>query len=350
MIPLWAKPEWQEFKPYISAGRLNVATGVKINANENPYLEGENWMYPAGQDENLRQAWAEYLNCKSDEVLLTRGADEGIDVLARAALGSGRVCYIQPPTYGMYEVSAKLQLGTDIKSCPLTENRQPDWEKLSEIKAPGILFLCRPNNPTGDDVPKQDIISGLKKLPSNILLVVDEAYMDYSEMLSEEIISGELMSSDQSMISEVSRFENLVVLRTLSKAFGLAGLRCGALIAKASTCRWLSGLLAPYPLPTPSIEQAKKALNKDNVKQVRQAVMAMNSQRKRMIDLFRRSALFLDIIDAPVNYICTKPCDAELLMDKMAANGIAPRRLGNYIRWTVGLEHEIDKLEKVMSA
>jgi len=247
-----ARADLKEFVPYESA--VPKADMVRLHANESQWRH--DWddtgrglnRYPDPRGEALTARLAELYGVPPAEVLLTRGSDDGIDVLVRTLCEAGRdrvvVC---PPTFGMYAVAARLQ-GAGIVEAPLSAERDfaLDIDRIVAADRAKIVFLCSPNNPTGNAIPGDEVAGLCRRLAGRALVVVDEAYGEFASTSSATGLRPGL--------------DNLVVLRTLSKAYALAGARVGALIGDPELVRLLRGVLPPYPLPTLSVEAAEKLL------------------------------------------------------------------------------------------
>lgn len=247
------------FQPYSSAGsEAGKAEELAfLNANENPYpiagLEGLN-RYDVQQPPALIQKLAETYDVKPEYVLASRGSDESIDLLIRATCRPGAdSIMICPPTFGMYGVYATLS-AINVHQVPLTDAKGTWHLAVDEIieaarkLKPKLLFLCSPNNPTGTDFPAQDLEHIVKSLSDVCAVVMDEAYIEFTDR--------------ESFSSKLSTYPNLIVLRTLSKAYALAGERLGcALSDDDDFMRFLRGCLAPYPMPKGVTQSALTALS-----------------------------------------------------------------------------------------
>ena len=209
--------------PYQSARRIGGQGHVWLNAHEAPLaypftIEGNRLnRYPECQPAEVVNGYAAYAGVNPDQVLVSRGADEAIELLIRTFCEAGEdQILICPPTYGMYAISAET-CGVGIVEQPLTASRQPDWpaiaDRLSDVK---LVFLCSPNNPTGDLVGRKGLVALLEKARDRAIIVVDEAYIEYAE--GQELPDGLAFLAD---------YPNLLVSRTFSKAYGLAALRVG---------------------------------------------------------------------------------------------------------------------------
>jgi histidinol-phosphate aminotransferase/imidazoleglycerol-phosphate dehydratase/histidinol-phosphatase len=254
-----ARPEILKLPPFDISANANgdfARDAVKLDANENPYpplggdgLSADVNRYPEPQPAHLVSAMAALYGVGGDELIVTRGADDAIDVLVRTFCRAGvDAVSICPPTFAAYAHFALLQ-GARVIEAPLGANFDLDADALiarlgaeTNLK---LAFLCSPNNPTGNIVAPADVLWIAEALPETIL-VLDEAYVEFADV--------------ESLAAEAVRRPNLVVLRTLSKAFGLAGARVGAVIGNAELIALAARALPPYPLPSLSIAAAAAAL------------------------------------------------------------------------------------------
>ena len=195
--------------------------------------------YPECQPAEVVNGYAAYAGVNPDQVLVSRGADEAIELLDPHLLrGRGRSNPHLPPTYGMYAISAET-CGVGAVEQPLTASRQPDWpaiaDRLSDVK---LVFLCSPNNPTGDLVGRKGLVALLEKARDRAIIVVDEAYIEFCP--------------EASVVDLLAQYPNLVVTRTLSKAFALAGDPLRLYLGDPEVIAMLAKVIAPTPFPTPS--------------------------------------------------------------------------------------------------
>ena len=251
-----ARPDLRGFAGYASARRTQGEGTVWLNANESPRPAGADrsrslHRYPEPQPTLLRERLAGHYGVDPAELMITRGSDEGIDLLVRAFCRPGLdAVAIAPPCFGMYAVSARLQ-GAPVLEVPLREGGAGfawDFDGLRDAVERGarVVFLCSPANPTGQSLPEAALLALAQDLRGRALLVVDEAYAEFS--------------TGASAIGLLERFPELVVLRTLSKAHALAGARLGALLGAAPLVAFLRNLSAPYPVAAPSAALALRAL------------------------------------------------------------------------------------------
>jgi len=239
-----ARKNIQKLNPYQSARRIGGKGDTWLNANESPIsvpFKGKVKVfnrYPECQPNNLLSSYANYVGLLNNQILVTRGADEGIELLIKAFCEPGKDAIIYcPPTYDMYAINAKIA-NVEIKEIPTFKNT---WKidllnirsNLNKVK---LIYICNPNNPTGNIVSQEDLKSLLKVTLGQSLVIIDEAYIEFSPK--------------NSMVNYLKTFPNLIILRTLSKAFALAGIRCGFTLAQKEVIDILHKVISPYPIST----------------------------------------------------------------------------------------------------
>ena len=339
-----ARKTVQALTPYLSARRIGGRGDVWLNANEAPDCSEYQLdchqlnRYPEFQPPELINAYADYASIKPTQVLCTRGADEGIDVLIRTfcepGLDSILIC---PPTYGMYAISAET-FGVSVKEVALQDNFDVDYlavekavnDKQNNIK---IVFLCAPNNPTGNMLDPQKLVELLKNTLGKALIVADEAYIEFC--------------SEQTHVDLIAQHENLVITRTLSKAFALASIRCGFTLAQESVIEMLSKVIAPYPVPSPIAQIATQALSASGLSIMHERVKILNNNRQLLHDELAKLDCVTEVFPATGNYVLARFKDSAKVFASFAKNGIVMRdfankpRLENCIRITIGTEAEM---------
>lgn len=340
-----ARPEILALRPFDIAAQANSAFGpdaIKLDANENPYppladgpLAANVNRYPEPQPERLRAAMAALYGVSADALAITRGADDAIDMLVRAFCRPGvDAIAISSPTFTAYEHFARLQ-GARVIDVPLGANLEFDAERFvaglareSNVK---LAFICSPNNPTGSEVDPALVLQVAEALPETIV-VVDEAYLDFS--------------STPSLAGEAPQRANLVVLKTLSKAFGLAGARIGCAIGDAELIGVAARALPPYPLPSPSIEAAMAALAPSRRAVHEQRITRIKAERDRLAPLLARSPMVKSVRSGGGNFLFLEVDEPEALAAKLRALGIRVRFRPNAapggMRLTIGTEAEND--------
>jgi len=351
-----ARPEIVAMKPYVSARNSAAADGILLNANEAPgvHVADSLWRklalhrYPQPQPATLRAKLAELYGVGEERLLITRGSDEGIDLLTRVFCRAGRDAIVEcSPCFGMYRISATIQGARVIDVPRQAENGfRIDFEQLvrvigerAEVK---LVFLTSPNNPTGDLVGREQLEAVLKAAEDRALVVLDEAYIEFSGAAS----ASELLD----------KWPQLVVLRTLSKAWAAAGIRCGIVIADPAVIGLLQRVIAPYPLPAVVIDAALQAISEDS--SVRQQLF-VESVRQRRAELYRFLS-DLDWVEAAwqgeANFVLVRVGDAPGLVEFCARRGIrirdfsAQRQLGGCVRMTIGSPGEMAELKAALLA
>ncbi|AKS43344.1 histidinol-phosphate transaminase [Wenzhouxiangella marina] len=337
-----ARPEVLALQPYASARALADSAGILLNANESPWApdgdEGQQLnRYPDPQPPELRRRLAERYDVPEARLLITRGSDEGIDLLIRAFCRADQdpviVC---PPCFGMYALSARIQ-GAPVKAVPLIDDGAQwrlDEDGLRAALPARLVFLCSPNNPTGNEISSATVESLCRSILGQGLVVVDEAYIEFSEA--------------ESMSRLIDRHPNLVILRTLSKAYALAGCRLGSLIADTRVIGLLRRIIAPYPLPTPSVRAGLTALAGPD--RLERQLSELAEQKKRLVAGLERLPGIQRLWPGQANFVLIRVADAEALIARAAEAGIRLRNqsaqpgLDNCVRITIGSAEETTRL------
>ena len=339
-----ARPEVLALAPFdIGArGEAGLADVISLDANENPYPplgdsaldEGIN-RYPEPQPARLRRVMAGLYGVARGELVVTRGADDAIDLLVRTFCRAGEdAVLVAAPTFSAYAHFARLQ-GARVAQVDLTAEFDLDVDAfVAAARAePGLklAFLCSPNNPTGNVVPASDLLAIADAL-SEVFVVVDEAYVEFADV--------------DSLAAAAAGRPNLVVLRTLSKAYGLAGARIGAAIAKAETIGMLQRALPPYPLPTPSIEAALAALAPARRVVHEERIARVVAERARVAERLAASSLVRKVWTGGGNFLFLEVEDAPALARRLDVLGIRVRFRENAapggVRLTIGTPEEND--------
>lgn len=338
-----ARPEILELEPFDIAAAANAAFGIdaiKLDANENPYpplssdpLAATVNRYPEPQPQRLRASMAALYGVEPEALVITRGADDAIDMLVRAFCRPGvDAVAITKPTFTAYEHFARLQ-GASVIEAPL--NAEFDFDADDYVAAVAseanvkLAFICSPNNPTGNEVDPAMVLRVADALP-NTIIVLDEAYLDFS--------------STPSLAAEATRRANLVVLKTLSKAFGLAGARIGCAIANSELTAVAARALPPYPLPSPSVEAAMASLAPARRAIHQERVARIKAERERLARLLKASPIIKSVRSGGGNFLFLQVDDAEALGAKLRSLGIRVRFRPNAapggLRLTMGTEAE----------
>jgi histidinol-phosphate aminotransferase len=332
------RPNIAHLKPYSSArDEYKGEAAVFLDANENSLgspLDTNYNRYPDPLQLRLKTRLAALKNVKTAQIFLGNGSDEAIDLLFRAFCEPQKDNVILlPPTYGMYAVQGNIQ-GTELRYAALNADFAPDFQSVfNQINEhTKIIFLCSPNNPTGNSLP----IDFIEKLLLNFngLVIVDEAYIDFSEQ--------------KSWTQFLDKYPNLVVLQTLSKAWGLAGLRIGMAIANAQIINVLNKIKYPYNLNDATIDLAEKALQ--NVDKFKENLAILISEKKRLAANLSQLKIVEKVFPSDANFLLIKVKNANETYQFLAKNGIVVRNrtnekhCENCLRITVGTSVENDTL------
>lgn len=346
-----ARPEIVAMKPYSSARKEAPGRGILLNANESPWpLLGEDELnrYPEPQPEQLVSNLARLYRVPESYVLVTRGSDEGIDLLTRVFCRAGRDAILHcPPTFGMYRIAAQTQNAEVIAVARQAneEFRLNVDEVINAIDANPqvrLVFLTSPNNPTGDVIESDALRKLLDKTAGKALLVVDEAYAEYC--------------SQPSASSLIFKHENLVVLRTLSKAWAGAGLRCGTVLAQESVIGLLRRIIAPYPLASPVTALANQMLGTEMMSRQKDMLNAIRKNKKRLLGMLRGRSFLQDLWPGEANFVLFKTADPDGLLSHCANRGVILRgypndaSLSGCIRISVGSDDDLTALETALDA
>jgi len=338
-----ARPEILAMQPYSSA-RMEASGGqIWLNANESSWLpEGDMGAgcnrYPEPQPAALVDALAKLYGVRREQLLVGRGSDEAIDLLVRAFCRAGEdAILIQPPTFGMYSVCAHTQ-NAAVVEVALRADFTLDVDALLAAVTPSVklVFVCTPNNPTGQIVPRVDIERLAQALTGRALLIVDEAYIEFSDA--------------DSAIALIERHENLAVLRTLSKAWALAGARIGSLLASAEIIALLRKIMAPYPLPSPCVVAALSALSASGQQNAREHLTVVKEQREIMQAALSKLAGVREVLPSQANFLAVRFDDPGAVYARLLAAGIVVRdvrrypHLGDALRITIGTPQENDNV------
>ncbi|MCH8944899.1 MAG: histidinol-phosphate transaminase [Proteobacteria bacterium] len=344
-----ARPEISCLYGYESAGQM--ANTVRLHANEaswsgsgTPFDQPMN-RYPEIRPEALRSRLADWYSVPRENLLVTRGSSEAIDLLIRTFCRCGQDSVtITPPTFTMYQVYADIQ-GAQVLKAPLVadDDFSVDCETLiaackTDTK---LIFLCSPNNPTGRLIPRATILTILEARRDKSLVVVDEAYVEFSR--------------SNSVAELLDEYENLIVLRTLSKALALAGARCGCVVARQEIIDLLDRVLAPYALSTPVIGCVMNALLPNRLAFAAKNIKATVAARDELAEQLRKLPVVERIWPSDANFSLVRFHDVDVVREATADAGILLRHfsdeagLSGCIRITVGSADENDMLINVLS-
>ena len=326
----------KDLKPYSSARdefKEFTTEMVFLDANENPFENGVN-RYPDPQQTTVKKEMSSLKNIPIDQILLGNGSDEVLDLIYRAFCEPKQDNVITlPPTYGMYKVLANIN-NIEEKEVFLNESFEPKVEEI--LKAANenskILFLCSPNNPSGNSFSNEAVEELLIKF--NGLVVIDEAYIDFS--------------AQQSWLTRLNEFPNLIITQTLSKAYGMAGIRLGICYASSEIIAVLNKIKPPYNVNELTQKKAlKRVLIKNKVKNEIEKIL---EQRQKLIDKLDSISFIEKIYPTDANFVLIKVDDAVKRYKQLLEKGIVIRNrttqplCENTLRLTIGTKSENIKL------
>lgn len=351
------RADLRDFGGYGSARKTGLKGSVWLNANESPWAspadpgQGLN-RYPEPQPAALRARLAALYGVPEDTLLMTRGSDEGIDLLTRALCRAEReAVLVAPPVFGMYAVSARVQ-GAPVVEVPLVDDGtrfQFDIDaalralELSVAKAPvKLIYVCSPSNPTGGAVSNAELERLLRGVSGRALVVVDEAYGEYAD--------------GPGALALRERFPNLVVLRTLSKAYALAGARLGITIGDPALIRVLAAIAPPYPLASPAVALAVDAVSPEAADEAKRRAGRIVAERDRVAEALRGLDGVRAVYASDANYLLVRFVHAEDAMQALLAAGVVVRdqraapQLQDALRITIGTAEENDAMLAALAA
>jgi histidinol-phosphate aminotransferase len=330
------RPNIRSLVPYRCA-RDDYDSGILLDANENSIgaVTGDEGLnrYPDPHQNELRAAIAAIRGCRPDQIFCGVGSDEAIDLLIRifCVPGKDRIV-ITPPTYGMYKVAAKVN-DVAVTEWPLTPDFHLDFSRFpsTDSRFP-LLFLCSPNNPTGNNLRRDDMIRVIETFPG--IVVVDEAYIDFADQAS--------------FVPELDRYPNLVVLQTFSKSYGLAGIRLGLAFASEALISWMLRVKAPYNINKLTTEVALRALEQKET--LRTSVDLLNQEREKVALALAGIPAVKKVHPSDSNFILAVVDNAYSVYKTMADAGVVIRYRGDQlhcestVRITIGTPDENERM------
>lgn len=336
-------------KPYQSARKLTYSGNTWLNANEYPTgttyykfrYKQHMHRYPMCQPKEIINNYANYVGLKTDQILVSRGSDESIELLMKIFCNPNKdVIMFCPPTYGMYKTSAEI-LGINYRMIPTKKNWQLDLLSIqSQLHNVKLIYICNPNNPTGNIIYLNSLIKLLKIIQNKAILISDEAYVDFCPHAS--------------LVPFLSKYSHLVVLRTLSKAFALAGLRCGFTLANSEIIKLLIKVIAPYPIPTPVIDIVEQALTPKNIQYTQNRINKIHTNRNILIKELKKCPCVQKIFPSNTNYILVRFYPQYQVFNTLLNHGIIVRNqnyqlgLMNCLRITIGSYNECQYVISVL--
>ncbi len=332
----------KDLKPYRSA-RDDFDSGLLLDANENSFgapidNDSDLHRYPMPYQEELRTKIADFRSVKTEQVFVGVGSDEAIDLIFRIFCEPIRnSVIINPPTYGMYKVSANIN-DVKVDRVLLDENFQLQTDKILNkvTDVTKVIFVCSPNNPTSNSMRWEDIEHLLENFDG--IVVVDEAYIDFSEQ--------------KSLARKTDEFPNLIVLQTLSKAFGLAGIRLGIAIAHPEIINYMMKVKAPYNVNKLTSKTATQAFH--HLEEVSEKIDQIIAERNRVAEALKEIDLVTKVFPSDANFLLFQIEDALNIYRKLAEKGVIVRYRGNEplcencLRVTVGKPEENERFLQVL--
>lgn len=323
----------KSMKPYSSARDefedFDTTSMIFLDANENPFQNGVN-RYPDPQQQNVKTVLSKLKNINAKQILLGNGSDEVLDLIFRAFCEPKVDNVITlPPTYGMYGVLANLN-NIENREVLLSTDFQPEVAKILEAvdENTKVIFLCSPNNPTGNSFSDENVAYLLHNF--NGLVVIDEAYIDFSKK--------------QSWMNELDEYPNLIITQTLSKAYGLAGIRLGVCYASAEIISVLNKIKPPYNVN--ELTQLRALERLSDPEKIKLEIVAIIAQRDRLLKVLVDIKFVEKIYPTEANFILIKVDDATTRYAELIAKGIVIRNrttqplCKNTLRLTIGTEEE----------
>lgn len=330
------RPNIRSLVPYRCA-RDDYDSGILLDANENSIgaVTGDDGLnrYPDPHQNELRAKIAAIRGCRPDQIFCGVGSDEAIDLLIRIFCVPGKdSIVITPPTYGMYKVAAKVN-DVAVVEWPLTPDFQLD---MASIPHPAsripLLFLCSPNNPTGNNLRREDMVRVIESFPG--IVVVDEAYIDFTDQAS--------------FVRDLDRYPNLVVLQTFSKSYGLAGIRLGLAYASEALISWMLRVKAPYNINKLTTDVALRAL--DQTDTFISNVAILNQERENVAHALAGIPAVKKVHPSDSNFILAVVDNAYSVYKTMADAGVVIRYRGDQlhcdstVRITIGTPDENERM------
>ncbi len=312
---------------------------IFLDANENPFENGVN-RYPDPKQKKVKKALSELKNISENKIILGNGSDELLDLLFRAFCEPNKDNIVTlPPTYGMYNVLANLN-AVENREIELQDDFQPNVDAILNAidSSTKIIFLCSPNNPTGNSFSEEKILNLVAQFEG--LVLIDEAYIDFSDK--------------ESWLKKIDAFPNLVILQTLSKAYGLAGIRLGILYANPETIAVLDKIKPPYNIN--ELTQQKALEKIQNYEEVQSEIDSILKERSKALKNLEQLYFVEKVFPSDANFLLIKVDDAEKRYQQLIQKGIVIRNRSNQkncencLRITIGTEKENQKLIGILQS
>lgn len=340
MIAKLVRPEILELSKYEVKKTLQE-TLIYLNRNENPWAgydiheEIQLNRYPDSEAIELVDILSQHLCLEQNKILLSRGSDEAIDLIIRIFCTPNKESIlILSPTFGMYEFYAKIH-GAKVQSINRNcENFSIDVKNIivADLSNVKVVFICTPNNPTGNIIDIADIRYLCNILSDRSIIVIDEAYIEFSDSMSS--------------ISLLKEFQNLIILRTLSKAYGMAGIRCGITLACPFIISLLRKIISPYPLSSLTLYAAKQIFNKLTQTRIEERITIIKQEREKLIIALSSEEKILKVWPSQGNFVLVELDSVENFLQHCRSHNLVLRdvskqiNLNNCVRISVGSSEE----------
>ncbi|MDH3613384.1 MAG: histidinol-phosphate transaminase [Gammaproteobacteria bacterium] len=343
-----ARKEIRALRPYEAA--VQVDDTIRLNANEAPWTSSDDHFrrplnrYPEIRPAQLRAALAARYGCDVENLVVTRGTSEGIDLLIRVFCRAGQDSIVTTtPTFSMYRHYANVQ-NAALREVETTRDNDFAVAANAILEAcdatTRLIFLCSPNNPTGTMLARDTLLEVLERRGSQSAVIVDEAYIEFAD--------------EPSVVKLLDQYENLIILRTLSKALAFAGARCGSVIGPRDVIAMLNAVQAPYALATPVVECVENALRTESLREAEQCVRQVISERKRLTEALAKFPFVRHIWPSSANFFLLQVDDADALMRQSSSDKVLLRYFGgtlsDCVRVTVGTQAENDRLLQTLAS
>ena len=342
----FVRPEVLNLKPYIPAKK--VLNKVRLNANESPYSVNKNAiksglnLYPDARPDQIKTMIADYLKLSEDSIVISRGSTEAIDVIIRTfCIPNQDGILIFPPTFEMYQFYAAIQ-GVDIHTILLNKdnNYSIDIKALEAFKPDRakLVFICSPSNPLGHKIDNESIYRVCEHFSDSGLVVLDGAYVEFDE--------------DKIYKEILSKFDNVILLRTLSKAFGLAGARCGVLVSSPEICQYIERVIPPYSFSTPAVNAVLESLSEEGIMESKNNINTIIKDREWLSSELESLKDVIEVFPSFTNFILVRVKNAKEFCDISKQIGFLLRDvsyqplLENCVRITVGTAKQNQEMIK----
>ena len=327
---------------------------VKLASNENPKgcspkvaeviknNADKAFLYPDDSMFELKAALSSKFDVEDENIIIGAGSDQVLEFISRALLGKGDNVLMSQVTFAMYEIYAK-QMGANIVRTPSYEHKVDEFIAAYKEHKPKIIYLCTPNNPTGDATSKEDVLTIINAVDKETLVVVDGAYMEYAAARDEKyrIVPNDLIG-----------FDNVIYLGTFSKAYGLGGMRVGYGIANATLIHELYKMRPPFNITTLSLLAAIEACKDESFVE---ASIALHQQELPRYEAFAKKHGFsyIESYTNFITYLFNDNMDSTQIADELFKQGVIIRNLASYkmnaVRITIGTKEQNDRLFSVLN-